>query len=151
MLVSAPILPSAFVLPATAVVDAYAHKLRVYAARVGELKLEARIVVLEEVSGIVGAEELDETNPSTPLVVSQPNRLDVVCIEDLGVWRDAREAIQEVVLGRVAGQSFDNDGRRWTAWRVPAGRARARARAVVSVTTSALGGLVIVRERAFVA
>lgn len=114
----------------------------------GQLELEPRIVILEKMGGVVDTKELDKSNPPSALVVSQPNYFDVFGVENLGVRGDAREAVEEVILGRVVGQSLDDDGGRRTAGRLSAGGARARAGA--TVTLSIVGQLVVVGKRVVV-
>lgn len=118
-LVASPVVPGAalVVTPAAAVIDTHTNRVRVHAPRVRQLELQARVVVVQEVRGVVHAEELDERDAPAPFVVPEPDDLDVVGVEDLGVGGHAREAVQDVVLGRVAGETFDDDRGRG-----PAGR-----------------------------
>lgn len=98
-----------------------------------QLELEPGIVVLEKVGGVVYVEKLDEADPPTALVVPQPHDLDVVGVEYLCIGRHTREAIEEIILGGVAGQALNDDrGGRPADW-VPAGGSRARVGTVITV------------------
>lgn len=110
----------------------------------GQLELERRIVILEKVSSIIDTKKFDKANSPPPLVVPQPDYFDIIGTEDLGIWRDACEAVEKVILGRVIRQSLDDDGRRRTAGRISARGPRARAEA--TVTLSIVGQFVVVGE-----
>lgn len=92
-----------------------------------QLELKARVVVVKKVGGVIDAEKLNEADAPAALVVPQANALDVVGVEYLRVRGDACEAVENVVLGRVAGQTLDDDGGRWAAKGLSAGGARAGA------------------------
>lgn len=140
------LVPPALVLATTAVVDAHGDGLRVDASRVRQPELDDGVVVFEKVGCVVGVHELDEADPPAALVIPQADDLDAVGVEDLGVGRDAREAIQDVVLGGVVGQALDDDGGRGPARCVSAGGAGAR----VGPTVAVVGLLVVVGQGAVV-
>lgn len=152
LLVPPPLLPGTpLVLTATAIIDTHTDRVGLDAPRVGQLELQPGVVVVEEMGGIVDVEELDKADPPAALVVAQPDHLDVLRVKHLGVGRHAREAVQDVILGRVVGQALDDEGRRGPArrWRVLSARGSG-ARAGPAVTVLEVAGVVIVREGAVV-
>lgn len=97
-------------------------------------------MILQEVGSGTHVHKLDETDPPASLVVPQPDGPDPVCVEDLGVGRDAREAVEYVVVGCVVRQPLDDDGGRGPGGRrrVAADRGRARCGRAVAVVIIAL-------------